>query len=131
MPFIPTEPQNGEDIDADQLRNQFNGLHDELHDEITLIPKGDPGDPGLPGVKGDQGDSGGKGDKGDTGDAGTPGEVSAVQLSDGLTATLTAAAANSSGNTNGVGLIDTSGITDPVQLMLADKLNELITAQRR
>ena len=28
MPFIATEPQNGEIVDADLLRNNFNGLKD-------------------------------------------------------------------------------------------------------
>jgi hypothetical protein len=41
------------------------------------------------------------------------------------------AIANSSANTNTVQLLDTSSITDPVQLMLANKINEMIQAQRR
>jgi len=39
--------------------------------------------------------------------------------------------ANSSANSTGVDLIDTSGFTDPDALTVADKLNELITALRR
>ena len=128
MPFIPTEPQNGEDIDADVLRDQFNALNDN----ITTIPKGDKGDPGD---KGDKGDQGNGGDKGDKGDQGNPGEVSNAQLNtaigDALIAAAAAAAANSSANTNGVALIDTSGISDPVQLLIADKINEVITTMRR
>jgi len=30
MPFNPNEPQNGETVDADVLRNQFNALNDEI-----------------------------------------------------------------------------------------------------
>ena len=30
MPFNPNEPQNGEVVDADLLRNQFNGLNDKI-----------------------------------------------------------------------------------------------------
>ncbi|MBI3881985.1 MAG: hypothetical protein HY301_18225 [Verrucomicrobia bacterium] len=57
--------------------------------------------------------------------------MSNAQLGDAINNTLATAAANSSANSNGVALIDTSGITDPVMLILADKINELITAQRR
>ena len=31
MPFNPAEPQNGENIDADALRNQLNGLNDKIN----------------------------------------------------------------------------------------------------
>jgi hypothetical protein len=59
------------------------------------------------------------------------------QLSDAITAALgaAAAAANSSANTNAVDLIDTSAFEDPPTLAnlltVANKLNEMLTAQRR
>ena len=74
-----------------------------------------------------------KGDKGDTGGprvegpAGQPGEVTLQQLND----CLAAVTGGSSANTDAVALIDTSGISDPVSLMLAEKYNELLLAQRR
>ncbi|MBI5686082.1 MAG: hypothetical protein HZC54_13500 [Verrucomicrobia bacterium] len=58
-----------------------------------------------------------------TGPQGIPGEVTAQQLTDAI--------ATTSANTNAVQLLDTSGITDPVQLMLANKINEMLNAQRR
>ena len=39
MPFYPNEPQNGEPVDANFIRNQFNALNDE----IIAIPAGPPG----------------------------------------------------------------------------------------
>ncbi|MBI3878613.1 MAG: collagen-like protein [Verrucomicrobia bacterium] len=138
MSFDPNFPPPNAELISAEWRAQFNGLHDELHAEITTIPQGPPGNdgaPGLPGDKGDKGDSGDKGDKGDTGDAGAPGEVSNVQLGDAINNALTTAAANSSANSNGVALIDTSGFSDPPTLAdllaVANKQNELITAQRR
>jgi hypothetical protein len=68
MPYDSNYPQDGERIDADPLRQNLNGLHDE----ITVIPKGDKGDPGDKGDKGDGGDKGDKGDGGDKGDKGDP-----------------------------------------------------------
>ncbi|HEY6170481.1 MAG TPA: hypothetical protein VI454_20780 [Verrucomicrobiae bacterium] len=58
------------------------------------------------------------------------------QLSDAITAALgAAAAANSSANTNGVDLIDTSAFEDPPTLAnlltVANKYNEMLLAQRR
>ena len=53
-------------------------------------------------------------------------------MNDGLNAIRgTAAAANSSANSNGVDLIDTSGFSDPDMITVANKFNELITALRR
>jgi hypothetical protein len=42
MPFIPTEPQNGEIVDADLLRNQFNGLKDLIDAGPAPEPETDP-----------------------------------------------------------------------------------------
>ena len=61
--------------------------------------------------------------------------MSNVQLSDAITTALAAAAANSSANSNGVDLIDTSAFEDPPTLAnlltVANKINELISAERR
>ena len=46
--FLPNEPQNGETVDADLLRNQFNALNDS----ITAIPAGPAGPAGAPGPQG-------------------------------------------------------------------------------
>ena len=69
MAFNPNEPQNGDEVDANLLRNQFNGLKDL----IDVIPVGPPGPQGIQGVQGAQGDPGPKGDQGDTGPQGPPG----------------------------------------------------------
>ena len=67
--FLPNEPQNGETVDADVLRNQFNSLNDS----ITAIPAGPAGPQGIPGVQGAQGQIGAQGEGGPAGPAGTPG----------------------------------------------------------
>lgn len=60
MSYNPNIPINGDLIDADQLRSQFNGLKD-LIDAMPAGPpgvqgpQGDQGDPGPPGVPGPQG----------------------------------------------------------------------------
>ena len=69
--------------------------------------------------------------RGQEGPMGQPGEVSQAALD----AAIAAATANSSANSNAVDLIDTSGFSDPPTLAnlltVANKLNELITTQRR
>ena len=57
MAFNPNEPQNGDEVEAGLLRDQFNGLK-EL---IDVVPVGPPGPPGAPGPQGPQGDPGGLG----------------------------------------------------------------------
>ena len=49
--FQPNEPQNGEHVDADVLRDQFNSLNDK----IDAAPVGPPGPPGPQGPQGDPG----------------------------------------------------------------------------
>jgi hypothetical protein len=60
MPFDPARPHDHATIEADELRDQFNGLRDEYTALIHQIPAGPPG------PKGDQGDPG------DTGPQGPP-----------------------------------------------------------
>ena len=57
MPFNPNEPQNGEIVDADALRNQFNGLKD-LIDAVPAGPAGPQEPAGADGAPGPQGDTG-------------------------------------------------------------------------
>ena len=57
MAFNPNEPQNGDEVEAGLLRDQFNGLK-EL---IDVVPVGPPGPPGAPGPQGPQGDPGSAG----------------------------------------------------------------------
>jgi len=66
MSFDPTKPQPQTEIDANELRAQFNGLKSI----IDALPPGQQGPPGAQGVKGNTGDKGDKGDKGDRGDNG-------------------------------------------------------------
>ena len=64
MSFNPNEPQNGDEVDADVLRNQFNALNDK----ITVIPVGPQGPAGA------QGETGVAGADGATGPQGPPGQ---------------------------------------------------------
>ena len=48
MAFNPNEPQNGETVDADVLRDQFNSLNDK----IDAVPTGPAGPPGPQGQNG-------------------------------------------------------------------------------
>ena len=120
MPYDSNYPPDHAELTSAGFRDQFNGLMEVVTG--TLIgPQGPQGPQGDQGEKGDTGDPGGP--QGPQGDKGDPGEVSTAQLD--------AAIAGTSANTNAVALINTSGITNPVQLMLAEKINELILAQRR
>ena len=125
MPFDPNQPQQGELIDAVQLRNQFNGLK-------TLIDNVPAGPPGPQGPAGPEGPAG----------AGGPGGAArsarerwtAQQLSYSMEQTLAAAMAGSAANMNQIQPLQIT-ISDPptqsdVQAVL-DKLNELIAALRR
>ena len=95
---------------------------------------------GIPrGSDGTNGSNGTNGTNGSDGAQGPPGEVTAQQLADAITAALaaaaSAAASNSSANTNGVATLDTPFATDPPTLgdmeTLRAKMNELIAALRR
>ena len=85
---------------------------------------------GLPsGANGNDGGIGGQGPQG------APGEVSAQQLTDGLSATLATATANSSANTNAVPTLDAPFANDPPTMadleVLRGKINEMLLALRR
>jgi len=49
--FLPNEPQNGENVDADLLRDQFNSLNNK----IDAVPAGPPGPQGPQGPQGPPG----------------------------------------------------------------------------
>jgi hypothetical protein len=49
MPFDPSLPLDNSTIEADELRNQFNGLNDDLGARIDAIPAGPPGGDGPQG----------------------------------------------------------------------------------
>ena len=56
--FNPNEPQNGEVVDADLLRNQLNSLK-ALIDAVPAGPPGPQGEQGIQGPQGPQGEPGG------------------------------------------------------------------------
>ena len=99
MSFDPTKPVEGTEIDAAELRGQFNGLK-TLLDAIPsgqVGPAGPAGRDGNDGAIGPEGPQGEKGDKGDTGDQGPQGNdgrnvvgvyddgsgLASIQMSDG------------------------------------------------
>ncbi len=87
MPFDPTRPLPQTEIDANELRDQFNGLRSETTALIAAIPAGPqglPGDPGEKGDKGDQGDPGPAGAGGADGAPGTPGQPFANAVVDAV-----------------------------------------------
>ena len=67
--FLPNEPQNGENVDADLLRDQFNSLKAL----IDTVPAGPQGPQGVPGDQGPQGIQGNDGAQGPQGNDGAPG----------------------------------------------------------
>ena len=73
MPFDPTRPIAGVDVDANELRAQFNALNDKIEAIPPPIPgqKGDKGDPGesIVGPPGSQGPAGNDGAPGPVGPA--------------------------------------------------------------
>ena len=83
MAFNPNEPQNGDEVDADVLRDQFNGLNDKI-EAVPAGPQGPAGAQGEAGVQGAQGEQGPQGDagpqgvQGDTGPQGPQGEPGGV-----------------------------------------------------
>ncbi len=98
MPFNPNLPQAGTEIDAGELRHQFNGLK-TLIDEVPAGPPGPPGPPGSAGEPGPAGPAGPQGPEGATGSEGPagpagpegpqgpPGEVSPAQLESAIAGT--------------------------------------------
>lgn len=145
MPFDPSKPIEGTEIDAAELRSQFTGLHDM----IVSIPAGPPGPPGpslvsavvdsvstAPSGSGSSAsvfvDGGGQAHFTFTlveGPSGPIGEVSFGFLS-GEIANVTSVCLNgSSNNSNAVGTLDAPMSGDAEILRV--KLNELILALRR
>ena len=131
MPYDPNLPQPGTEIDADQMRDQLNGLKDL----IDAIPQGPPGDPGPEGPEGpagaegppgSAGGDGAQGPQGEPGPEGPPGEVTLQQLNDAI--------ATTSANSDGVSTLDLFPSDPPTQADVQDvvnKINELIEALRR
>lgn len=159
MPYDPTLPQAGTEIDAVQMRAQLNGLKDLIDaiqtittaqiDAVNTVPPGDPaavtlsvaggtlhftfnipqGANGADGINGSSGSDGGEGPPGPEGPQGEPGVPGEVTLQQ-----LTDAIATTSTNSNAVATLG-MGVSDPptqaeVQ-QIANKLDELINALRR
>jgi hypothetical protein len=145
MPFNPSLPQPDDDLDADLVRAQLNGLKD-LIDDVPAGPEGPPGPAGPPGETGPTGgqgepgpggppgETGGAGPQGPAGPQGEPGEVTAAQLTEGMNTATQNALAFSSANTNAVPLLNITVSDPPTQVemqAIANKLDELILALRR
>ena len=145
MPYDPNIPQAGTEIDAVQMRAQFNGLKDLIDaiatlnaavvDGVTTLPPGDPATVflsltgstmhftfGIP-----QGDVGPQGQQGPQG---LPGEVTQSDLDNAVLNML----GQSSNNSNGVGNLsmnaDPAYDQNQMQAVMV-KLDELINALRR
>lgn len=71
--FDPNWPQSGDTLTGVLLRGQWNGLHDELEQQIAGIPAGPAGKDGKDGRDGRDGVDGAPGEKGEKGDAGEAG----------------------------------------------------------
>ena len=93
MPYDPTLPQPGTEIDADQMRSQLNGLK-ALIDAVPAGPPGPPGQngsdgaqgpPGPPGNDGAPGQNGSNGTNGSDGSQGPPGQPFTNFVVDGTT----------------------------------------------
>jgi hypothetical protein len=156
MPYDPTLPQAGTEIDAVQMRAQLTGLKDLIDaiqtitaaqvDATNTVPPGDPaavtlsvaggtlhftfnipqGANGADGINGSSGSDGGEGPPGPEGPQGVPGEVTLQQLNDAIATTST--------NSNVVTTLGMTVSDPPTQSevqALADKLDELINALRR
>ena len=142
MPFDPTIPQAGTEIDAVQMRGQFNSLkalidaiatiNAAVVDGVTTLPPGDPATVSLNlsgttmhftfGIP--QGHTGAEGPQG------LPGEVTQTDLNNAVATML----GESSNNSNGVGSIAMNvdpGYNQTQIQMIVDKLEELINALRR
>ena len=156
MPYDPTLPQAGTEIDAVQMRAQLNGLKDLIDaiqtitaaqvDATNTVPPGDPaavtlsvaggtlhftfnipqGANGADGINGSSGSDGGEGPIGPEGPQGPMGEVSNMDLSNAI--------AGTSSNSNTVATLG-MGVSDPPTQgeaqQIANKLDELINALRR
>ena len=164
MPYNPALPADHSPVVSAEMRGQLAGLNDRINaipagpqgpqgvagppfanaivDGVATL---NPGDNAAVGVSFDganvhfnfgipRGNDGGQGMQGPQGGVGPPGEVTALQLADGITAALAtaaaAAAANSSANSNGVATLDMP-FADPDVEALRLKVSELISAMRR
>jgi hypothetical protein len=159
MPYDPTLPQAGTEIDAVQMRAQLNGLKDLIDaiqtitaaqvDATNTVPPGDPaavtlsvaggtlhftfnipqGANGSDGINGSSGSDGGEGPPGPEGPQGEPGVPGEVTLQQ-----LNDAIAGTSSNSNTVATLG-MGVSDPPTQgeaqQIANKLDELINALRR
>ena len=156
MPYDPTFPINDTVIDADELREQFNGLK-EMIDAVPAGPAGADGAPGNDCAEGAQGPPFASAvvdevttlppgeeatvtanfdgstvhlafglPRGADGSTGADGEVTAGQLAEAI--------AGTAANTNAVETLEI-GFSDPPTLAEVEavraKLNEVILAQRR
>ena len=150
MAYDPAWPQNGQNIDADRFRDQFGGLKtlidaglltDVVIDAVNTIAPGNPANVTasiVGGVlhltfaipQGNDGAQGPQGSGGSDGQQGPPGEVTNAQL----TATVDAAIATTSSNSNAVAplsLAISSSYNDAQVQAISDKLDELIAVMRR
>lgn len=75
MPFDPNRPQPQTEIDANELRDQFNGLRTEYTALIAAIPDGPPGPEGPQGDPGPAGETGPQGEQGPAGPQGEQGPI--------------------------------------------------------
>ena len=133
MPYDPSFPADGVLIESLPFRDQFHGLKD-LIDAVPAGPPGPEGPTGPEGQTGAAGQDGQEGAQGPPGPAGPPGEVTTVDLNNAISAALTAAAADSSANSNAVSLLGEtadSSYNQPQIQNLINKVDELLTAMRR
>ncbi|MEI7731430.1 MAG: hypothetical protein WCO56_17785 [Verrucomicrobiota bacterium] len=117
MSFDPNKPVEGTPLDAQELRQQFNGLDARIND----IPAGPPGPPGPQGPPGNDGQPG---------QQGPMGEISAQNLADAINNVLN----NSSANSNGVATMEITASDPPTQWevgTIINTVNALILALRR
>jgi hypothetical protein len=157
MSFDPTKPVEGTEIDAAELRNQFNGLK-ALVDAVPAGPPGPQGPQGAQGSEGPQGPEGrhvvnvyddgygraivqmsdgstygpysiASGPVGPQGVQGPPGPAGEVTFSD-----LSAAIAGTSNNSNSISILDMTVSDPPTQMEvqnIANRVDQLILALRR
>ena len=116
MPFDPTKPVQGSEIDANELRAQFNALKAL----IDAIPDGPPGPHGPAGPAGSAGAEG---------IVGPPGPVGEVSQQDLVNERINHAQNPTGGALAAIAVSDPPTQNDFLQLM--DKVNELIVALQR
>lgn len=133
MPFDPAKPATGSPLDSAEIRGQLTALHDLIPkfatlDGVTTLPPGSSAGATV------SLDSGGTLHFSFDIPQGPAGEVTQLQLQDGLATAMnqavSTALAASSNNTNGVSELSLSP-ADPDLSVVVQKLNELIQALRR